>query len=248
MTIPFEDPTVPFRSLGADSSKSRPAASTAARAAQDRWPLLKAMAPARQAPVPPMDDADKRNWERAAGEDYHVPRRTLSVPDVAASMARSLGRLGSPAPALQPRPVQAPPAMRSSPVPSALEREPALAPDAMPAPARTLSPPPVPEPVAVDTVSVLQARVPQASAPPARMLEEKTLAPRPANPAPKNKLGHFASAASAVAAAEALHSPSPQRDRSLNAVFSRLATQQAPAETPAAPPPRAPFLSRLGRK
>lgn len=227
MTKSFEDPPPPFRSLGADNSKSQANAQTAARAAQDRWPLFKTLAPASPAPVPPMEMADKRHWERAGGADQRVPRRTLSVPDLAEAMARGLGRMGMPGQGNAGRqPGQDAPERSGMPaLMAAQSAAQSAAPSARPDPAE-------------------RTHLPAQRAQP----EEKRDA-RPATAAPKGMFAHFAPPAQVDTDEDAGLSPPPQADRSLSAIFARLKHQQTPpGPIPATPPSRAAFLSRLGRK
>lgn len=166
-----------------------------------------------------MEESDKRHWERTEGVDQRAPRHSLSVPDMAEAMARGLGRMATPAPGATGRP-----AGQDAPAGAGM-------------PALVAAPPARPE-------TAERARLPVQR----EQLEDK-LDARPSTPAPKGMFAHFAPPTQVDTDAGARRSPPPQVDGSLSALFARLERGQTqPEPTPAVAPPRAAFLSRLGRQ
>ncbi len=230
MTKPFNESPPLFRSLGADNSKSQARSRTAASEAEERWPLFKAVAPAKPASLPAMGEDDKRQWERGAAAGISKPRPALSVPDVSGKMALGLNRMGTArVPARTQRAVEAP-AAPVFPAAQVVPDTPAVAVPAARAPlfARAT---PLQTPRSTATATIPAAEREQA----------------PAAARPKGLFAHLAPPATTVE----VPAPAPVADpddRSLSAIFQRLERSDAPAAIETAAPQRAGFLGRLGRK
>lgn len=218
-----------FRSLAADKTQSQARSKTAAREAEERWPLFKAVAPAKPSTLPAMADADKLHWQRADGFDPSPRRPSLSVPDVSGKMALSLSRMGAPRP----------------PAPSLHPAAPAPAQQLPAASARNRSTAP---PDVSPTLPSRSAALPAGRSRPTRATPEAPIAleaePKSA-PAP-GLFARLAPKAEPEAEIAVAVPPAAPESRSLTAIFGRLEQTVAAPEKPAATRPS--FLGRLGRR
>lgn len=223
MTKPINEKQQLFRSLAADKSKAQTRSRTAAREAEERWPLFKAVAPALPSTLPALGEDDKRHWHREGKLEANPRPPSLSVPDMSAKLALGLSRMGA---SRQSTPAPRVVATAPSPVATLPAGDTALPSTTLPGLAVHASPP------AGGAAAPLFAR------------RTAALLPEPvARPAPAAGLfAHLAAGAPPLPAAPPEAAPA---DRSLAAIFNRLAPKPAP-EPPAAP--RASFLGRLGRR
>ncbi|MGQ0709792.1 MAG: hypothetical protein ACT4NV_08590 [Rhodoferax sp.] len=251
-----------FRSLGADDSYFDAKARAASKEAEQRWPLFKAVAPARAEETPVLSAQDKEaSWNTPPAGADAPPRARLSRPGLGQKLATGLRELGHKT------------RQESMPSVAASARTPPLPAAALPESPSAKAPnppPPVPRPVAASVAPPARvAAPPQAPArtplmagarapaavplPPLAGALGRPQAPaqaaqEPATPAaaPARKKGLFAPAPQAPAAALAkpAHSGAPA-DPSLSGLFARLSGQTPPPA--AAAPKRGLLFGRSGR-
>lgn len=82
-----------FRSLGAGNSGQSASGKVAVKAAEQRWPLLKAMAPQKSASAPSLSSAERAHWAAPAQPEAAARKAALSVPGLNDKLAASLGKL-----------------------------------------------------------------------------------------------------------------------------------------------------------
>ncbi len=111
MTKPGEDLPTLFRSLGPDDAGFQARALAAAREAEQRWPLFKAIAPQKPPVTPALSDQDRQHWisqekSEAGGRKPALSMPALSLPGLSDKLARGLdkmsGRVAADAPAQTP--------------------------------------------------------------------------------------------------------------------------------------------------
>ncbi len=98
-----------FRSLRPDDENFQASASAAAREAEQRWPLFKAVSPKKLAPTPVLSAQERTIWSNQEKPSKPERKPALSVPGVSNKMAMNLNKMGgrSTAPALARSPVRA---------------------------------------------------------------------------------------------------------------------------------------------
>lgn len=108
-----------FRSLRPDDENFQASATAAAREAEQRWPLFKAVSPRKLAPTPVLSAQERTIWSNQEKPSKPERKPALSVPGVSNKMAVNLNKMGgrSTAPALAKSLVRA---ERDSPVPESL--------------------------------------------------------------------------------------------------------------------------------
>ncbi len=211
-----------FRTLGADDSYFESKARAASKEAEQRWPLFKAVAPAKAEETPVLSPQEKTaSWNTpAGGATPPAARPRLSRPGLSQKLATGLRELGqktrresTPTPAANtPRPVVAappppePPAPRMAPARPPLARPVEDTPSAAPA---ALTPP--------------LLRTPAASSAPRAVARADAAAPRKEKPMP----------------------PTPVAAPPLGASLGRLRTASAiaPTAAPALTPVAAPVAA-----
>ncbi|MBA3057524.1 MAG: hypothetical protein KJ614_16885 [Gammaproteobacteria bacterium] len=127
MAHPKDDLPKLFRSLGADDADFQADGSASARELEQRWPLFRAMSPAKAAPTPALTEEERQRW--TAGDQSNNDRGTpaLTLPGLADKLANSLGKMS----------------VRMAPVPPAPIAVKQAAPSHPPAtPVRSIRPPP----------------------------------------------------------------------------------------------------------
>lgn len=94
MTRAAEHPSPLFRSLRPDDEDFQAGTSAAAREAEQRWPLFKAVAPQKQQPTPPLSPQERSLWSTTQKPSGQERRPALSVPATGNKLAQSLNKMG----------------------------------------------------------------------------------------------------------------------------------------------------------
>jgi hypothetical protein len=89
-----ENPSTLFRSLRPDNENFQANADSAAREAEQRWPLFKAVSPRKQEPTPVLSAQERMLWSKQERPSTQVRRPALSVPGVGNKLAISLTKMG----------------------------------------------------------------------------------------------------------------------------------------------------------
>ncbi len=87
-------PSTLFRSLKPDEESVQVSASAAAREAEQRWPLFKAVSPRKQEPTPVLSPQERVLWGKQERPNGQARKPALSVPGVSNKLAASLNRMG----------------------------------------------------------------------------------------------------------------------------------------------------------
>lgn len=82
-----------FRSLAPDDTGFQAAVNASARAAGERWPLLKAVSPKKPNSTPALSAQERQYWSNPAKSDVGQRKPALSLPGASDKMTRSLGRM-----------------------------------------------------------------------------------------------------------------------------------------------------------
>jgi len=114
MTNRPNDLSAIFRSLGPRATSAQASPVAAAQAAEQRWPLLKALAPRSPAPPPALSDEDKARWGTPDPANRPEKKPALSMPGLGDKLTKSLGKMGGRLTAPPPSPV--PPVVHEVPV------------------------------------------------------------------------------------------------------------------------------------
>lgn len=127
MIKPGDDLPTLFRSLGPDDAGFQARALAAAREAEQRWPLFKAMAPQKPPATPALSAQDRLRWiqqekSESSGRKPALTMPALSLPGLSDKLAKGLDKMaarvatGAPAqePARQIEPAPPPAALPSS--------------------------------------------------------------------------------------------------------------------------------------
>ncbi len=93
MVKSVEDPTTLFRSLRPEDSSFQTRATEAARDAEQRWPLFKAVSPRKPEPTPALSAQERLRWSSQDRPPAQEPKRALSLPDLGGRMAKSLSKM-----------------------------------------------------------------------------------------------------------------------------------------------------------
>lgn len=93
MPKPRDELSALFRSLGPGDSSTQASPSSPLHGAEQRWPLLKAMAPSRPASTPPLTDDEKIQRTRQDASSVTEKKRSLTVPGLGDKLAKSLGKM-----------------------------------------------------------------------------------------------------------------------------------------------------------
>lgn len=83
-----------FRSLAPRVTSEQASPVVMAQAAEQRWPLLKAIAPKNPGPTPALTGEDKARWTTSEPVSRAEKRPALSVPGLGDKLTRSLGQMG----------------------------------------------------------------------------------------------------------------------------------------------------------
>lgn len=89
-----EHPSTLFRSLRPDDEDFQTSTSAAAREAEQRWPLFKAVAPQKQQPTPLLSPQERSLWSTTQKPSGHERKPALSVPATSNKLAQSLNKMG----------------------------------------------------------------------------------------------------------------------------------------------------------
>lgn len=114
MPTPPNDLSAIFRSLGPRATSAQASPVAAAQAAEQRWPLLKAIAPRSPTPPPALSDEDKARWGTSDPANRPEKKPALSMPGLGDKLTKSLGKMGGRLTAPLPSPV--PPVVYEVPV------------------------------------------------------------------------------------------------------------------------------------
>lgn len=90
-----DHPSSLFRSLRPDDDDFHASTSAAAREAEQRWPLFKAVAPQKQQPTPPLSSQERSLWNTTQKPSNQERRPALSVPATGNKLAQSLNKMGA---------------------------------------------------------------------------------------------------------------------------------------------------------
>ncbi len=88
------NPSKLFRSLKPDEESFQASASAAAREAEQRWPLFKAVSPRRQEPTPVLSAQERTLWSKQERPSGLERKPALSLPGVSNKLAASLNMMG----------------------------------------------------------------------------------------------------------------------------------------------------------
>lgn len=88
-----EDPSALFRSLRPDDANFQASANAAAREAELRWPLFKAVSPRKPEPTPALSAQDRLRWSNQERPDAEERKPALSLPGVSNKLAKSLSKM-----------------------------------------------------------------------------------------------------------------------------------------------------------
>lgn len=89
-----EHPSTLFRSLRPDDEDFQTNTSAAAREAEQRWPLFKAVAPRKQQATPLLSPQERSLWSTTQKPSGHERKPALSVPATGNKLAQSLNKMG----------------------------------------------------------------------------------------------------------------------------------------------------------
>lgn len=93
-----DHPSTLFRSLRPDDEDFQSSTSSAAREAEQRWPLFKAVAPQKQQATPLLSPQERSLWSTTQKPSGHERKPALSVPATGNKLAQSLSKMaGRPA-------------------------------------------------------------------------------------------------------------------------------------------------------
>lgn len=107
MPINPKTPSTLLRSLGADESVLEAKLRVSAREAEQRWPLFRALAPAKSEAPPPLSDADKQAWEHTATPAVATRKPLLSRPGLSSKLSSGLEKFAAaPLPARKTKPAK----------------------------------------------------------------------------------------------------------------------------------------------
>jgi hypothetical protein len=84
-----------FRSVGADESELKAANSAVAQEAEQRWPLLKAMAPAKPESTPPLPPRARQHTDPVERPAASGRKPALTLPSVGVKLATSLNKMAA---------------------------------------------------------------------------------------------------------------------------------------------------------
>ncbi|RJF92430.1 hypothetical protein [Noviherbaspirillum saxi] len=100
-----EDVSRLFRSLGADDANFRASNSGAVRAAEQRWPLFKAVSPKKQVETPALTEDAKQHWGSSGKPRTSLRTPALTLPGLGDKLAQSLTKMAAEQPtrAISPR-------------------------------------------------------------------------------------------------------------------------------------------------
>ena len=88
------DPSKLFRSLKPDEESFHASASAAAREAEQRWPLFKAVSPRKQEPTPILSAQERTIWSKQERPSGLERKPALSLPGLSSKLAASLNMMG----------------------------------------------------------------------------------------------------------------------------------------------------------
>jgi hypothetical protein len=84
-----------FRSVGADESEARASTSAVAQEAEQRWPLLKAVPPAKHEPTPPLHPRARQHMGPAGRPVVSGRKPALTLPSLGDKLATSLNKMAA---------------------------------------------------------------------------------------------------------------------------------------------------------
>lgn len=93
MAKPGDDPSALFRSLRPDNANFRASTTAAAREAEQRWPLFKAVSPKKPEPTPALSAQERLRWSNQERPDVGERKPALSLPGVSTKLAQGLSKM-----------------------------------------------------------------------------------------------------------------------------------------------------------
>lgn len=90
-----DHPSSLFRSLRPDDDDFQTSTSTAAREAEQRWPLFQAVAPRKPQATPPLSPHERSLWSTTQQPSGYERKPALSVPATGNKLAQSLSKMGA---------------------------------------------------------------------------------------------------------------------------------------------------------
>lgn len=93
MAKPGDDPSALFRSLRPDNANFRASTTAAAREAEQRWPLFKAVSPKKPEPTPALSAQERQRWSNQERPDVGERKPALSLPGVSTKLAQGLSKM-----------------------------------------------------------------------------------------------------------------------------------------------------------
>lgn len=82
-----------FRSLGPDDANFQAATNAFAQEGEQRWPLLKAVSPAKPEPTPELSAQERLRWSSQEKPDVEARKPALSLPPFSERLAISLSKI-----------------------------------------------------------------------------------------------------------------------------------------------------------
>lgn len=97
-----DDPSTLFRSLRPDNANFQASTTAAAREAEQRWPLFKAVSPKKPQPTPALSAQERQRWSSQDRPDVSERKPALSLPGVSTKLAQGLSKMSGRAAAERP--------------------------------------------------------------------------------------------------------------------------------------------------
>ena len=93
MPKPSDDLSALFRSLRPDETVLHESSSTSAREAEQRWPLLKILAPQKPLDTPALSEQERQRWVSQEKPAIGIRKPALSLPGLSNKMSTNLGKM-----------------------------------------------------------------------------------------------------------------------------------------------------------
>lgn len=114
MAKPGDDPSALFRSLRPDNANFQASTTAAAREAEQRWPLFKAVSPKKPEPTPALSAQERQRWSNQERPDVGERKPALSLPGVSTKLAQGLSKMSGRTATVADRPTERAQRERSS--------------------------------------------------------------------------------------------------------------------------------------
>lgn len=88
-----DEPSTLFRSLRPDNANFQASTTAAAREAEQRWPLFKAVSPKKPQPTPALSAQERQRWSSQDRPDVSERKPALSLPGVSTKLAQGLSKM-----------------------------------------------------------------------------------------------------------------------------------------------------------